>query len=573
MQAQLSPDAPVALRKLAVACDSRIPSACESMATERNVLGRPPGAPPMHDPWSRPPEVWRGPAPGPPPGMEHTPPGGVMVPPPSNGVGGHSQGMHHDHRGKGKGPPQLERNDSGGATLVAERVPPSANNMDVLNEYFSGFGPVSALQVNHMRHEAILTFGRIEDAEEALRWPVLNDTSIGLRPWRTKAGQRGPHDGNFTSAASQSGAQAQSSGAPPGTGPPGVHYMPPPPHPSGAAAPARGAEQGNVVLESGKVLQTKRKREEIEDKRKALLQGLTDQLKMVLSKINDPKCTEKQREVLQTILASIKTKLTALTPKPEPEPVRQRMEPPRHKSLTSSPALQAANSPTLSPGHPGGPDARRNLRLTGLPEELQGTEARLRQALDAEGIRDIQAWSQDGASCIARFTERKHAEAAKQASKVWGFKAEYLSDEGASKALAASTSKKNAARRLQQAAVDDQDGIADLRGMLQEDDDGAGATEAAPAVQREPLPATPTASEAESCGSAPEDEELDETLLAPMIAASEKASAPVAATVVEDSQAIVVEESQVLPAAEAPAKAEAVEACSELAQPATEATS
>lgn len=463
-----------------------------------------------------------------------------MVSPPPNGMDGHSKGHHHDRRGgKGKGPPQIERNDSGGATLVAERVPPSANNMEVLNEFFSGFGPVSALQVNHMRHEAIVTFAVLEDAAQALRWPVLNDTSIGIRPWRSKAGQRGPHDSNAHGGAHQG---SSPSGSPPhASGPPGAHHREPAPG-------TRAAAEGNVVLESGKVLQMKRKREEMEDKRKTLLQGLTDQLKMVLAKVNDPKCTEKQREVLQTMLASIKAKLTALTPKPEPEPVRQRLDPlqdrPRHKSLTNSPAHQASGSPMLSPG---GPDARRNLRLSGLPEELQGTEARLRQALEAEGIRDVQAWSQDGTSCIARFTDRKHAEAAKQASKVWGFTAEYLSDEGASKEIAASNKAGGVSRRLQQ--TDDQDGVADLRGLL-EDDDGPAVPEAA--TQREPLPATPTASEADSCG---QEEDEDESILAPLVAAA-AATEAAEASKATPSEAPVVDEAavvdtQVLPSEEA----------------------
>ncbi|CAE8622197.1 unnamed protein product, partial [Polarella glacialis] len=100
-----------------------------------------------------------------------------------------------DRRGhQRKGGLRLERNEAGGVSVVAERVPPSVNNMDVLNEYFARFGPVSALQINQNRHEAIVTFARMEHAEEALRWPVLNDPSIGLRPWRAKAGQRAPNE-------------------------------------------------------------------------------------------------------------------------------------------------------------------------------------------------------------------------------------------------------------------------------------------------------------------------------------------------------------------------------------------
>eukprot|EP00913_Durusdinium_trenchii_P030928 g28967.t2 len=125
--------------------------------------------------------------------------------------------------------------------------------MDVLNEYFGRFGPVSSLQINQMRHEAIVTFSRMEDAEEALRFPVLNDPSIGLRPWRPKAGQRAPDD-----------------------------------VPGEANAPVVPSipiiASGNMTLESASVLEAKRKREELQDRRKALLSSLTDQLKQVLAR-------------------------------------------------------------------------------------------------------------------------------------------------------------------------------------------------------------------------------------------------------------------------------------------------
>merc|ERR1712151_421587 len=55
-------------------------------------------------------------------------------------------------------------------------------------------------------------------------------------------------------------------------------------------------------------------KQEVEDKRKKLLQSLTDQLKMVMGKINNPDTSEKSRESLRTLLETIKSKITALTP-------------------------------------------------------------------------------------------------------------------------------------------------------------------------------------------------------------------------------------------------------------------
>eukprot|EP00404_Azadinium_spinosum_P011659 CAMPEP_0180518048 /NCGR_PEP_ID=MMETSP1036_2-20121128/54873_1 /TAXON_ID=632150 /ORGANISM="Azadinium spinosum, Strain 3D9" /LENGTH=191 /DNA_ID=CAMNT_0022530147 /DNA_START=19 /DNA_END=591 /DNA_ORIENTATION=- len=184
------------------------------------------------------------------------------------------------------------------------------NNMDVLNEYFGQFGSVTAVHINPSRHEAIVTFTKSEDAEEALKWPVLNDPSIGLRPWRSKAGQRGPTDGPLLEVVTtvSGGAPASGGGA-------------------AASTPAAGsfeAEQKprHMVLESGGLLVKKRQRDELQDRRLALLGTLTNQLKVVMTRISDPKITEKQREQLQTILNSLKDKITAMTPAqpPPPEP-------------------------------------------------------------------------------------------------------------------------------------------------------------------------------------------------------------------------------------------------------------
>lgn len=294
------------------------------------------------------------------------------------------------------------------------------NNMDVLNEYFARFGPVSALQINHNRHEAIISFSRLEDAEEVLRHPVLNDPSIGLRPWRSKAGQRGPHESPVLEASDRS--MAALVGGPGGADAAGMGAR------GGAAGrPAPGAPQGpqlgNMMLESGTLLEKKRKREEIEDKRRALLQGLTDQLKVIMARISDPKTTEKNRTQWQAMLASIKDKITALTPPTlqpvQPPPMEQ--EPPRQRPL---PPTRPAPGMAQAHYEPRRPPA---LRLLDLPAELRGADAevRLGQAL-GEGVAAVLMWSEDGTSCVVRFTERRHAEAALQAQKVWGFTAEWF---------------------------------------------------------------------------------------------------------------------------------------------------
>lgn len=264
------------------------------------------------------------------------------------------------------------------------QVPPSLNKMDVLNEYFGRFGPVSSLQINQMRHEAIVTFGRMKDAEEALRFPVLNDPSIGLRPWRAKAGQRSPGDVPGESA----GAVANAPIAP--------------------SIPIIAS--GNMTLESGSVLEAKRKREELQDRRKVLLSSLTDQLKQVLARINDPATSDRNREQLQAILASIKDKINTLTPAPKEDPAKRRPMP-AMRALPYQTTLDNRPRPAV-------------LHLSKLPEEMRGPdgEVQLRDAL-GDSVEWIRDWSEDGSACVVRFRDRRQAEATLQDQKVWGFTA------------------------------------------------------------------------------------------------------------------------------------------------------
>lgn len=310
-----------------------------------------PGPPPGGYP--PPPETWQGPYPGPPP----------TQPPPRRG--------------------RLERNEGGGVSIVVMQVPPTLNKMDVLNEYFGRFGPVSSLQINQSRHEAIVTFTRMEDAEEALRFPVLNDPSIGLRPWHAKAGQRSPDDVPGESIGSIANAPVA----------PSIPII----------------ASGNMTLESGRVLEAKRKREELQDRRKVLLSSLTDQLKQVLARINDPTTSDRNREQLQAILANIKDKINTLTPAPKEDPAKRRPMPMR--ALPYQTTLDNRPRPAV-------------LHLSKLPEEMRGPdgEVQLRDAL-GDSVEWIRDWSEDGSACVVRFRDRRQAEAAVQDQKVWGFTA------------------------------------------------------------------------------------------------------------------------------------------------------
>lgn len=216
-------------------------------------------------------------------------------------------------------------------TVVVERIPPSVNNMDVLNEYFGRFGAISAMHIVHSRHEALVTFARLEDAEEALRHPVLNDPRIGLRPWRSKGGAdpNATHSQAAAAVAAATGSlplraykplvggDAAGGGFPPSAGTASSSQL--------AVAPAAGGvpdsapRTGNMELNNMPRQGPANSKRELEDRRKKLLQGLTDQLKLLMAKLADPKTTERQRETMQELIRTVRDRMAKLTPQ-QPQP-------------------------------------------------------------------------------------------------------------------------------------------------------------------------------------------------------------------------------------------------------------
>lgn len=139
-----------------------------------------------------------------------------------------------------------------------------------------------------------------------------------------------------------------------------------------------------------------------------------------MARISDPKTAERQREQFQGILASIKDKITALTPKPEPKPEAK-------VGVPTRPPPYSQSSPTHQSGFSQPSSA--TLHLSALPAELRGpeAEARLGQAL-GEGVEQVHSWAADRSSCVVRFSERRHAELALKAQQVWGFAATWFDD-------------------------------------------------------------------------------------------------------------------------------------------------
>lgn len=251
--------------------------------------------------WPPPPEAQ------PPPGMPAwhggPPPGQGPPPPHMHGNEPHPGSWLHapPAHGQPSYPPLPERGEVGGATLVVERVPYEVNHMDHIEGYFSRFGPLTNVQINHSRREAVISFRNAEDADKALYWPPFGDPIITLRPWKSKEGQLAPHERAAQDRRPRPAQPEAQDHAMMGMDPMMMDMTP----------------RSNLMLESSEVMKKKAKAQEVETRRKALLQTLTDQIKTVLGKINDGNCSEQQREKYQTILGQLKEKMMNLTPQQE----------------------------------------------------------------------------------------------------------------------------------------------------------------------------------------------------------------------------------------------------------------
>lgn len=204
---------------------------------------------------------WPPPTAYPPPHAAGPPPG---APPPTAGPppGGHPQ----------------DRIDDASAMLVVQRLPAHLNRRDVLSDYFGMFGLVKSVHPNSACSEAVVTFAHPDHAKAAMSRYVFNDPSIYLQLWKGQSASR---------AAASSFAESASA---------------------------------NMTLSPADIAANKRRaRDEIDEKRKALLYNLTEQLKAILAKVADPNVTEKNKEALQAMMETIQKKIRTLTPRQELE--------------------------------------------------------------------------------------------------------------------------------------------------------------------------------------------------------------------------------------------------------------
>jgi len=180
------------------------------------------------------------------------------------------------------------------STIVAERVPLKLLKMETVEEYFSRFGALAHIEIDRARHQAVIDFEESMDAQAAVscKEPILGEPTVYLRFFR---GAR-PHPY----------APRQQPPAPP---PAPVPSQPPS---ATATFPSMG-QPDNMVMESCDASKRRQEREDSQQKKKELMQKITDKMKTVMVRLTDTNLREEQRDQLQELLMTLKKQLTSLT--------------------------------------------------------------------------------------------------------------------------------------------------------------------------------------------------------------------------------------------------------------------
>jgi hypothetical protein len=183
-------------------------------------------------------------------------------------------GYRKGGKGKGKfGEAEIEYKPDG---IIASNVPAELNTLDALNRHFRKFGEVLKITVQAADGRAFVQFAQRGAAEAAVAAPVLEKPEITLA-WAH--GDKGK------------GKKGKGKDRPTHLDRPAAHAV----------------LCANPEVEH-RVNEQKRKRDEITNRRSALLGNLTEQLKMVMSKLNAEGLTEAKREALRAMILQIKEK-------------------------------------------------------------------------------------------------------------------------------------------------------------------------------------------------------------------------------------------------------------------------
>jgi len=314
--------------------------------------------------------------------------GGAAVPPPP-GLDDGLRGGRGRWKGKGRGgggPPDAdEARVSLPDGLVVSSIPPELCTLSVLNRHFRQFGEVLRITVQADEGKAFVQFAEHAAAVAALPVPVLERSDIVLsrapRPFKGKGGKGKDGKGKNKDAA--------------------------------------GSTENRVFHanpeELKKIDEAKKKRDDFTVRKAKLLGSLTEQLKAVMSKLNDDKLSEAKKDALKGMLTSIKAKMDTLNSPGMGVVVSE-------DGVQGSPAQ--ASTPSKQKGKASGKGGQYTLDLRSKVLRvniIEGwTQDRLREELRKFDITDEQVvdilWQtgDDGAtnseSSLIRFRERWVAE-------------------------------------------------------------------------------------------------------------------------------------------------------------------
>lgn len=189
-------------------------------------------------------------------------------------------------------PPQLQHpNRRGGANMadgiLVSNLPPELRSMNALHHHFRRFGEILKLTIQNAEGKAFVQFADQSSAEAAKNEPVLGCGSVEINFVLRDRAKRGCGRG-----------RARGRGE------------------SGPSAPPEGIQNRVLVTdpeERRRVEDATRKKDEISSRKRELQQQLTEQLKVLMVKLQDKELSEDRRESYKALLLKIKGRLNVLS--------------------------------------------------------------------------------------------------------------------------------------------------------------------------------------------------------------------------------------------------------------------
>lgn len=173
--------------------------------------------------------------------------------------------------------------------LMVERVPPELNSLDVLNRHFRQFGEVLKITIQVADGRAFVQFAERASAEAAAAAVVLGNPDIALS-WVARGKGRGK-------GGKGKGDKSE--------------------RPMMIDRPIENRVLVSDPEEQRRLDESKRKRDEIHNRKAALLASYTEQMKVIMLKLNDANLPEAKQEAYRALLLQMKGKMDALNAPPD----------------------------------------------------------------------------------------------------------------------------------------------------------------------------------------------------------------------------------------------------------------